>query len=326
MPHSSRAASEPVTRFGRRNSRRKQSETGEVSAIAERLASLLRSGVPSSRALLVLTESHDDLNTVSAINIAKLQVDLLRGMAVSTALASRSGQPWRAMAALWFVAEHGGAPVADACERVVVTLTALEKIAQRRRVLLAGPQLTLLLVSALPALAVAFGQLLGFRPLLVLLSPIGVPLLLVGTLFFGCGVLWTRGMIRKVAEHEQPTGLEFELVSLALRSGMSLSRARRLTVDALDRFQVKWADPRALRDGGSLTQLLARVIRTGEMGTRSLIEQAAQIRRAAMTDMEARAEKLAIHTLIPLSVCILPSFVTVGILPIVISMLGVVVS
>lgn len=290
-----------------RTARSARAATAEVAALATRVGSLLRSGTPNRRAL---QHAQDE----------ELAVEITRGTSAAAALAARDGAAWKMFAALWHVAEHSGAPLASACDRIVATLGAVERLEQRKTVLLAGPKLTLILVSALPLAATGFGELMGFRPTRVLLSPLGIPIIVLGAGFLIAGITWTRLMIKKLAERPPDTGLEAELLWVALSGGTAIAPAVKLVVDTLDSFSVEWAQPQALAAGGAVTDLLRRAGHTGEAVNAALLEAARAQREAGFTRLEADAEKLAVRVLAPLAVCILPAFSILGVVPTVIAM------
>lgn len=286
-------------------------------ALMNRVATLMRAGVPTTRVFALATTEPGDLAALVTYASRSNQ-------SISEAIAHVNTPAMRMFAALWHVAEVSGAPIAGATERAAASFELLDRLHQRRQVLLAGPKYTLYLVSLLPILAVLFGELLGFAPVAVLASPIGVPIILIGAIFLTSGIAWSRALVKKVAEADATTGFEFDLVAVALHAGLSLARARLLATDAIDQFRVEWAHLRAFAPDGKVSQVLEQAAVAGQPHGPALAHASHAAQNAAMSNLEEQAEKLAIRALIPLSVCILPAFAVLGILPIVISMLGLV--
>ena len=131
--------------------------------------------------------------------------------------------------------------------------------------------------------------------------------------------------MKKVAEADATTGFEFDLVAVALQSRDSrLHEPDFWPLAAIDQFRVEWAHLRAFAPDGKVSQVLEQAAVAGQPHGPALAHASHAAQNAAMSNLEEQAEKLAIRALIPLSVCILPAFAVLGILPIVISMLGLV--
>lgn len=111
---------------GRRDSR---SDVAAAAMVALRAAALLRGGVPLARVWEVLGEEG--------------------GAGDADA---HDGPAWRVIAAGWRLAEWSGAPIAVVLERIAVALTSLDRLQERRSVLLAGPRATIRLVASLSTL------------------------------------------------------------------------------------------------------------------------------------------------------------------------------
>lgn len=299
----------------RRNHR--PDSASDVSAVTRRIASLLRAGIPTVtvfRAALAADPHHDALVTID--------VGVQRGLRTSEAIASVPGASWAILASVWAVAEHSGAPLAVACDRMVTVFTALQHLQDRRRVLLAGPTMTLWLICALPIASVALGETLGFGVVQSFGTPIGVVLLLAGLLLMTTGIVWTRSLIRQFAHRVTPSGVECELLWLALTAGMPTERATTLVIRVMDHFRTPGGDPAAFGRDGSVQRVIDLAADTGESVSRALLALADQHRQEAGTLLEMDAERLAIRVLIPLGCCILPAFVCVGVMPILLSLLG----
>ena len=179
MCMSSPQTTKPMRRI-HENSRPQTSERHppfhDTIALMNRVATLMRAGVPTTRVFALATTEPGDLAALVTYASRSNQ-------SISEAIAHVNTPAMRMFAALWHVAEVSGAPIAGATERAAASFELLDRLHQRRQMLLAGPKYTLYLVSLLPILAVLFGELLAFAPVAVLASPIGVPIVLIGAIF-----------------------------------------------------------------------------------------------------------------------------------------------
>jgi len=125
------------------------------------------------------------------------------------------------------------------------------------------------------------------------------------------------------------------LLADALRSGRPPDAALAVVVDALpgpaagrlaallprlrlgvDREQV-WADLAADTALGPLGRALARAHRTGAPVVPAVERLADELARSARAEVEDRARAVGVKAAVPLGLCLLPSFVLVGIVPVV---------
>ncbi|MGA8114410.1 MAG: type II secretion system F family protein [Actinocatenispora sp.] len=140
------------------------------------------------------------------------------------------------------------------------------------------------------------------------------------------------------AESDLPFALD--LTAAALRSGAPPDRCVLAVGDALGgplghRFgevgralalgstpAVAWD---ALRDVGGAERFAAAVVRGSQSGAAlagALARLADDLRSARLAALEARGHRAAVLVVLPLGLCFLPAFVTGGLVPVVISMLG----
>lgn len=316
-----------------------------AAGVAQRLGSLLRGGVPPARALELLAleatggAALNDaasggaapggaaLNSTARGGVPPPEVGrVLRGLAeglpAAEALAEGGSPAWRLLAVAWRLAETSGAPLAPALERIGAALRELERLEQRRAVLLAGPRATIRLVTALPPLALLLGAALGFDPLPVLLSPVGLMLITAGGALLAAGAAWGRRLQRSVGERDCVAGTELELLWITLGGGAPFVEARRRVIDGVDEFGAEWVPFARFTADGLLANTVAAARGTGSPLAPMLIEEAAAARRGAHAELESEAERLGVRVLLPLGLCVLPSFIVLGVVPVVISMLG----
>jgi tight adherence protein B len=101
------------------------------------------------------------------------------------------------VAAAWALADRHGAPLALLLDGALSDIRWRVAFGARVRAQLAGPRATAAVLTALPALGLGLGHLMGADPLGVLRDGLlGQALLLVGTGFVVVGLLWTERILR----------------------------------------------------------------------------------------------------------------------------------
>jgi tight adherence protein B len=119
---------------------------------------------------------------------------LRRGQDAAPGAAGELGR----VAAAWSLAERHGVPLADVLIGVHDDIRWRVRFAAGVRALLAGPRATAGVLTALPALGVALGQLLGADPIGVLRGgPLGQGLLVIGLGLVAAGRAWTDQILRR---------------------------------------------------------------------------------------------------------------------------------
>ncbi|WP_400994298.1 type II secretion system F family protein [Agromyces sp. GXQ0307] len=300
-----------------------------VAGVAERLAALLSAGLAPATAWTALdtpTEAGGDRPRADPVDVADSAVIASAARAavdgapvaaaIEAARAANTGASaaWNVLAAAWAVADASGAPLA----RCLVLLGGmLRDEAQLRReaaALLAGPAASARLVAALPLIAVAFGALLGFDTLGVLVGgPVGLACLVVGSALLWAGARWNRALVRRAAVEQPEAGLELELLAMAVSSGTSVSRAQRIVREALAQHLSASPAPSAARSAIALAE------RAGAPVADLLRAEAARLRGASRAEGAARAARLGVQLMLPLGCCVLPAFVLLGVVPLMIS-------
>lgn len=300
--------------------RRESEEThSEVVLAIQRATALLRGGVAANRVWRVL--GNEDGAPVELARVAQL---LGQGVPSARALAEGGGgsPEWRVLAATWHLAESSGAPIAAALDRLADALVALDRLGARRQVLLAGPRATIRLVAALPFAALLMASLLGFDPVAVLLSPLGLMLAVLGGVLLLIGVVWARRLTERLAAAEWVSGLECELCWVALCGGCTPSEALLRVADAVDEFGADWVRLSALRRDRAASQVMRSAQHLGTSVGDMLLTEAAASRARAHNELEREAERLAVRVLLPIGICVLPSFIVLGVLPVLFSVVG----
>lgn len=295
-----------------------EEQTRSVAVMAAlRAASLLKGGVPSAKVWRVLGEEPGAPKA-----LADIAAHIATGRPSEVALAAGDGPEWRVLAAAWSLAQHSGAPVARMLERIAEALGSLERIGNRRLVLLAGPRATIRLVCGLPLVALMFGAILGFDPVAVLLSPAGAVLGVLGGALLLAGVRWAKLLTDRLAAADWVSGLECELCWIALAGGASQQTALRGVADRADAFAVEWVRLGALKRAGAVQQVFRAATAHGTPAGPMLLAEAAAERARTLAELEQQAERLAIKVLLPIGVCVLPAFIVLGVLPVLLSVMG----
>lgn len=295
----------------------KKSNLALIASFVLRTASLLRGGLPIMRALEILSQESGEMSDIAARVLARAQ----KGGTIADSFACEPNEAWRVFGSALEIATVSGAPFSEVCEKMSHAFLKLESLEQRRRVILAAPKATIILLSFLPLIAIFFGELLGLKILQELISPLGLILLVIGGLLLTIGIGWARVQIKKVAEADRVAGIEMDLMWVALAGGQNILQSFLLVADSADRLSSNWIRLDNLNQNSKLGIALATAQLSGSP-VRPQISVEAQIEREqAHSKLEEEAEKLSIKILLPIGLCILPAFVVMGIVPIVLSML-----
>ncbi|WP_210480391.1 type II secretion system F family protein [Naasia sp. SYSU D00948] len=289
-----------------------------VAETADRLSALLAAGLPPSAAWQHLADGQASPLLTAAARAAGAGEPVAPALvAGSSAAPEEARAAWRALAAGVAVADRTGAPLADVLEQLAVTLRDLQGAERDVRAALTGPRMSGRLVLALPAVGVAFGLGLGFDPLGVLLgTPLGLACAAAGAVLYLAGWGWTRRLVRRARPSSDLPGLEAELVAVALAAGLPVSAARALVRDLAAACGV------ALRDGPDIDRSAALATSAGVPVASLLRSEARHRRRRAASDARIRAEALAVTLLLPLGVCLLPSFMLLSVAPLLLSIVS----
>nr|WP_218116017.1 type II secretion system F family protein [Leucobacter soli] len=306
--------------------RRERSASSAVVVATERVAALLRGGIPATRAWRILANERirdgPPEGPEPGPERQRIAERLELGDASSEALAAAGGPEWRVLAAAWWLAEQSGSPLAAMLDRFGQSMRALGRVSERRSVLLAGPRATIRLVAALPVAALLLGALLGFDPVSGMRSPVAGASVLFGVLLLLLGVRWATALAARVARADWVAGWEFELMALAVAGGAPPGVSLRRSIDSADRFGAEWVRLEEFGPSGGVVAVLAEAESLGSPVAPMLLGMAEARRARALTELERAAERLGVRVLVPLGVCILPSFVLLGVVPVLLAVLG----
>jgi tight adherence protein B len=162
---------------------------GRAIAVVEALATQVRAGASPDAAWQLALELVDGEP---------------RGDPTQTAPRGPGGQEsaepaWRALGAAWRLSEQTGAPLADVLDRLAAGLRQELEVEAEVEASLAAPRATARLLAGLPLVGVALGELIGARPVGVLLgTPLGRGCALAGLLLAAAGQAWTRALVARV--------------------------------------------------------------------------------------------------------------------------------
>jgi tight adherence protein B len=101
------------------------------------------------------------------------------------------------IAVAWSLAERHGVPLAELLARAHDDIRWRVRFGATVRAQLAGPRATASVLTALPLLGIALGQLVGADPIAVLRSGVlGQVMLVVGVALAAAGVTWSEQILR----------------------------------------------------------------------------------------------------------------------------------
>jgi tight adherence protein B len=241
--------------------------------------------------------------------------DIATAIEHSAALAGLAESSWRSLSAAWRVATVCGAPLAAALRAFAEALRDRDAARRDIEVALAGPRATARIVLLLPFVAVLLALLMGVDLASTIASPIGAACLIVGTLLIVVARRWMRRMLRAAEPRESSDALALDLLAVAASGGGAPEAAAALVTGELERAGTA-VDPRHL---DALVRLSRRAgAPLGELAR----TEAAEVRARERTDARAEAERLAVALMIPLGACVLPSFLLLGVVPMLLGLLS----
>ncbi|MGV8911509.1 MAG: type II secretion system F family protein [Rhodoglobus sp.] len=298
--------------------KRAPSQLAEVANVTQRLAVLLNAGLVPSSAWQHVARGRPAESVVVAVAAPGGDHGGApeRIMRASGKLPSLDRQAWNSLAAAWFVASQVGAPLAGALRTHARALRMLVHVQREVATALAAPVATARMVLALPAVGLAFGALLGFDTLGVLvLTPIGWGCLVVGGGLVIVAVRWNARLVRLATPTRAAPGLECELMAIAVSGGGSLAQARVVVAAALERCGLAG-------DGDHLDEVLQLSQEAGVPAAELLRAEADELRLAADADARAGAAALSVRLMLPLGLCVLPAFMVLGVLPLMVAVIS----
>ncbi|CAQ05815.1 type II secretion system F family protein [Corynebacterium urealyticum] len=247
---------------------------------------------------------------------------------------------------LWELAERTGMSFAPLADSIVADLEAHSAQQEKTAAAMAGARLTEVLLLAMPVGAVGIGQSMGLDPGGILFgSVIGLGLLLVGAMLACTGVLWTEALTAKVlggvGRRAGPTGQalvvarHLDIFALALAAGLPVAKAWGVAVGPgegpahdvepllqLGAGPAAWEPLKSHEHYGPVARQALQQTRAGTRLAEGAKAQARRIRQHSLNQVEAGAERVLIAVAAPLTLCFLPAFVLIGLVPLVIGLAG----
>lgn len=269
-----------------------------------RVAVLLQAGVTPVRAWRYLADGGDAVASAVCRRVDE-------GAPFPAAMRALGGS-WTEVAAAWSVSASVGAPLADTLRSFAAALRDARETADQVRVALAEPAGTARLMAWLPLVGVALGGALGLDTLGILVTqPAGIACLVGGVALVVIAQRWTARLVRRAQPERGASGVEAELLAIAVSGGVSLDRAREVVAST----GVTIDDPETVR-------VLALSRAAGVPAVELLRAAAALARHAARVDGRLRAARLSSKLLLPLGVCTLPAFLLLGVAPTILGVLS----
>ena len=281
-----------------------------VAAHVHRLAVLLAAGIAPASAWRHIAAEGDD-ETLDRV-VAQLDRAPDAALALERAAPAQDAA-WAGLLAAWRVAAASGAPLAPALTAFAGAIRDRQEAARDIEIALAGPKATARIVLLLPACAVVLALLLGVDVLGTLAQPLGLTSTVLGVALLLLARRWMRRMLRAAAPPPPTAGL-----AVAAGGGGSPEAALVLVTGELDRASLTVDEAEA-----AAAQSLVRLSRRSGAPLGTLCRAEAVERRAdARASARSSAERLAVRLMLPLGACILPSFVLLGVVPLLLGLLS----
>jgi tight adherence protein B len=188
---------------------------------------------------------------------------------------------------------YSGAPVQQVARRLVGFELDLERFRSELATANAVPIATRKLLLWLPALSLVVGQFAGFGTIAAIFQPLGAASLAIAGVLILIGVRWSGKLLEPLLQQPQHPAFELLRFSLLLSSGSPLS-------DVFPKAATKLVELSRLT-GAPLSELVEIEI---ELTT-----------QRALQESMARAKRMSIELLIPMSLTVLPAFLILTIVP-----------
>jgi tight adherence protein B len=191
------------------------------------------------------------------------------------------------------IAIYSGAPLQQVARRLVGFELDLERFRSELAAASAVPIATRKLLIWLPALSLVVGQLAGFGTIAAIFQPLGAMALAIAGVLILIGVRWSGKLLRPLLTEPQHPAFELLKFSLLLSVGSPLSDAY----------------PKSLSKLVELSRLTGAPLR-------ELVEiEIELITQRALQESLAKARRMSIELLVPMSLTVLPAFLILTIVP-----------
>jgi tight adherence protein B len=292
-------------------------ESDEAAGVVERLAMLLEAGIAPESAWAYVGEFSDHPVATAVARAVGQGARPVEAFTSTSAFRRTGAEAWRALATAWAVADASGAPLAPSLRQLATALRDRAETERDIEVALTGPLATARLVGWLPVAGLGLGMLMGVDVVGTLLGGVlGWGILAIGVGFLLGGRLWTRGLTRSAVPTSAVAGIDLELIAVALTGGVSVARAKALVREASATFGL------AVSRESGLERILGLASRAGAPAVDLLRSEAEQARRGVRIEGKRAAASLAVRLMLPLGVCVLPSFMLLGVAPVILSIVS----
>ncbi|MHA6779894.1 type II secretion system F family protein [Pseudonocardia saturnea] len=193
------AATVRRTRGARRTEAAATGTAGELAAAVSRMADELAAGAHPAAALGGCTADGPQARDVlaSAATASRLGDDVPHALRRGADRHPEVRAEIERLAAAWTLSDRHGVPLAELLAGARADLVWRVQFAARVRAELAGPRATALVLTGLPGLGLALGQLVGADPVGVLRGGLlGQALLVTGVALAVTGVAWSEQILR----------------------------------------------------------------------------------------------------------------------------------
>lgn len=278
------------------------------------------------------------------------------GLGEAVDVAAPSEPALRRLFAVWALAGRHGLAFGQLADLLVEDLET--RLSQRSAAhsAMAGARLTEMVLLFLPVAAVAMGESMGMGSVeLLFFNPLGSVLLLVGVLLACAGVWWTESLSVKALggvggragpkakrdEHQDladplEAACLLDVFSASLSAGLPTSKAWALastngppeaslvaTLLELGAGKLAWESLEKHPMFGPVARQAAQQTRAGSALSKGARRHAQRLRQSAKDTAVANAEKILVTIAAPLTLCFLPAFIVVGLIPLVIGLAGI---
>lgn len=227
------------------------------------------------------------------------------------------------LAPLIEVALHSGAPLGPALNAYAATLRDSAAAARGHDVAIAGPRATVRLITWLPIAGLVLAALLGFDVVHAISgSAIGSVCAGAGIALGVLGSVWSKKIMAMAAPRPEIVGMLFDLVALGLRGGLPAEDALRLARSRLPLQPGAEDGSDDSGDAGAVRAVLTFGLHSGVPVAALLHAEASLIRRRRVSEALMAVEQVSAKLLAPLGLCVLPSFLLLGVAPVVLSIVS----
>lgn len=288
-----------------------------VAAVLDRLAMLLSGGTAPATAWGLLASHASRSDRESRAVVQHVARAVASGGDAAEVLRGHESDGWRALGCAWALAGRTGAPLARSLGGLAGGFRDAGAAERDIGVALAGPTSTSRVVLALPLVGLGLGVLMGVNVVAVLVgTPFGLACAAIGAVLMASGWGWMRALVRRASVRDPHPGLALELVALGMRGGGAAQDVAAAVSRAMREFGLHDAA------AASIPSTLALAAEAGVPPAQLLQREASLARTIARAAGQRQAAQLGVRLMLPLGVCILPAFIALGVAPLVLSILG----